>query len=125
MLEVLGETTVAVQPSEGSFDDPSARENDEALGCIGALDDFDSPFADPAQRLPELVSGIAAIGEDMAQPREAADDFGQHQRRTIAVLDVSSVDHGVDQIAVGVSQDVALAALDLLARIKPSRSAPF
>ena len=92
MHEVLGETTVAVQPSEGSFDDPSARENDEALGCIGALDDFDSPFADPAQRLPELVSGIAAIGEDMAQPREAPDDFRSAQRRAVTVLNVGGPD---------------------------------
>ena len=52
-----------------------------------------------------------------AQPREALDDLGQHQRCTVSVLDVSGVDHGVDQIALGVGQNVALATLDLFARI--------
>jgi hypothetical protein len=47
----------------------------------------------------------------MAQPREAADDLSEHQWRTIAVLDISGVDHRVDQIAVGIGQDVALAPL--------------
>ncbi len=64
--EVLGEAAVAVQPGEGSLDDLAAGQEDEAFGLVGPLDDLDSPFADPAQRLPELVSGIAAIGKDMA-----------------------------------------------------------
>jgi len=67
---------------------------------------------------------IAAIGEDMAQPREAADDLGKHQRRS-AVLDVGRVDHGVDQIALCVGEDMALAALDLLACIVTARPAAF
>jgi hypothetical protein len=75
LLEVLGEATVAVQPSEDSLDNPTAREDDTPLCGIGAFDDLDGPFADPAQRVPELVSSIAAIGEDMTQPREAADDL--------------------------------------------------
>ena len=102
LFKVLGKAAVAVQPSEGSLDNPAARENHEALCGIGALDDLDGPFADLAQRFPELVSGIAGIGKDMTQPREAFDDFGQHQWRAVAVLDVGGVDHGVDQIAVGV-----------------------
>lgn len=117
MLEVLSEATVSVQPGQGSLDDPAARENHEALCGIGPLDDFEGPFADPAQRLPELFSGIAAIGKDVTQPREAFDDFGQHHWRAVAVLDGGGVDHSVDQIAVGVGQDVALAAFDLLARV--------
>jgi hypothetical protein len=33
--------TTAVEPSEDSFDDPSFRQHDEALGLIGSLDDVD------------------------------------------------------------------------------------
>lgn len=73
----------------------------------------------------EIVSSIAAIGTDMPQPREAADDLSEHQWCTIAVLDVSSVDHRVDQIALGVGQDVALAPLDLFACIVTPRPAAF
>jgi hypothetical protein len=49
----------------------------------------------------------------MAQPREAPDDFRPTQRRAVTVLNVGGVDHGVDQIAFGVGEDMALAALDL------------
>lgn len=124
-MEVLGDVVVAAQPGQGSLDYPSARENHEALGLIGPLEHFDGLFADPAQRRPELVSGIAAIGKDMQRPQEAFDDFGQHQRSAVAVLDVGGVDHGMDQIALGVVPDLALAPLDLLARIIAARPAAF
>lgn len=42
----------AVEPCLCSLDNPAARENDEALGCIGSLDDLDGPLADPAQCFP-------------------------------------------------------------------------
>jgi hypothetical protein len=77
---------------DGSLDDPTARENHETLCGIGSLDDFDGPFSDPAQRVLELVTRIAAIGEDMPQPREAPDDLGQHQRSAVTVLDVGGAD---------------------------------
>lgn len=45
-LEVLGQSAVAAEPGEGSFDHPAARKHLEALCGIGALDDLDSPPAD-------------------------------------------------------------------------------
>jgi len=108
-----------------SFDDPASWQDDKSLCGIGPFDDLDGPFADLPEGGPELVARITAIGEDMAQPRETADDFSQHQWRTVAVLDTGGVDHGVDQIALGVGQDVALTALDLLARIIAARTAGF
>lgn len=61
----------------------------------------------------------------MPQPREAADDLGQHQRRAISILYIGSMDRGMDQIAIGVGQDVALASLDLLPRAIAARPAAF
>ena len=40
---VLGETAAPAEPCEGAFDDPSAREDLEAVGLVGALDDLDRP----------------------------------------------------------------------------------
>lgn len=48
--------------------DPTAWKDHETLGSIGPLDDLEGSFADPAQRLPEFVASIAAIGKHVAQP---------------------------------------------------------
>ena len=136
LLEVLGETAVPIEPCQGPLDDPTARQQLEAFSGIGSLDDLDAPLAKAAQRSLELVPGpsaalqalrinCAAIGEQVSQPREAVDDLGEQQGRAIAVLDVGGVDQGVDQVALGVGQDMALAALDLLARIIAARTAGF
>src|SRR3546814_3594140 len=61
----------------------------------------------------------------MAQPCKAVDDFTQDQRRAVAVLNVGGMDHRMYQIALGVGEDVALAALDLLARVIAARAATF
>lgn len=95
LFEVLGEAAVAIEPCQGSFDDPSAKQDFEALCDIGSLDDFDGPLADLGQRILELVTSITTVGEEMAQPGEAVDDLRQHQRRAVAVLDVSGEDQGM------------------------------
>src|SRR3546814_6095228 len=77
--EVRGETPVSSEPSQRSLDDPAPGPHDEAFCRIRSLDDLDGPFADAAQGIPELFARIATIGNDMAQPREAADDLGQHR----------------------------------------------
>lgn len=46
----------------------------------------------------------------MAQPGEAFDDFGEYQRRAIAVLDVGGMDHGVNEIALIADVDSLRAA---------------
>src|SRR3546814_3374354 len=92
---------------------------------VCSSDLLDSPFADTPERFPELVASIAAIGKDMAQPWKAVDDFTQDQRRAVAVLNVGGMDHRMYQIALGVGEDVALAALDLLARVIAARAATF
>jgi hypothetical protein len=83
---------------------------------VGSLDDRDRSFPDLAQRLAQLVAGIATIGEDVPQPGVTADDPGQDEQCTITVLDIGGVDHGMNKIALGFGHDVPLAALDLLAR---------
>ena len=88
-----------------TLDHPAARQEFESLGQIGSLDDLNDPLADAAQRLPELISGIAAIGEEMAQPREAGDHFGEQQWCPVAVLDVGGVDRSTSLISGSFSQN--------------------
>ena len=46
---ILCEPSTSSEPCERAFDDPSARQNLEALGVIGAFDDLHRPVADPVQ----------------------------------------------------------------------------
>lgn len=89
----------------------------EAFDMIGAFDDLDGPVTDLCQCLFEFTSGIAAIGEDVTESGEAGADIGEHQRRAVTVLYIGSMDNGMDQIAIGISDDMALATLHLLTRI--------
>ena len=61
VLKVLGEASVSVEPSEGSLDDPAPRQEFEAFGGIGSLDDFECPFADLVERGAQFFAGITAI----------------------------------------------------------------
>lgn len=49
IFPVLGETPASPQPCKDSFDDPTARQDMEALGGIGAPDDLDGPVAHSGQ----------------------------------------------------------------------------
>ncbi len=122
-LEVLCEPAVAAEPREGAFHNPSAGQNLEAFSDIGAFDDLERPLAELGQSIFEFGSGVAAIGEDMAQPGKGRADRSQQWHRAVAVLDLGAVNHGGDEEPTGVGEDVALAPLDQLARIEPTRTA--
>ena len=64
---------------------------------------------------------IGAVGEQLAQEREQAEQLRQQRDAAVAVLDVGCGDQAAQQQALGVDQDVALLALDQLARIEARR----
>jgi hypothetical protein len=45
-LEILGQAAVSIEPSKGSFDDPSPWQQLKSDRVSGAFDDFDSPVAE-------------------------------------------------------------------------------
>ena len=61
----------------------------------------------------------------MAQLGKARRDFGQHQRCAVAVLNIGGMDDSMDKVAAGVGQDMALPALDLLARVIAANTTRF
>jgi hypothetical protein len=67
----------------------------------------------------ELGPGIAAISEDVAQPRVGASDRVEEPGRTVPVLNIGGMNDQSDQKADGVGQNVPFAAFDLLASIEP------
>ena len=98
LLEAFCEAAVPIEPSQYAFDDSASRHDDKPLCGIRPFDDLDGPFADPPEGVAELAASISPLGEDMAQSREALDDFGQHQRRAVTVLHVGGVDIRMDEM---------------------------
>src|ERR1035437_4023066 len=65
IFPVLGKPAATIEPRNGALDDPSARQNDEAFGPIGTLDDFGFELcSDLGQRRMEDRPRIRAIGKE-------------------------------------------------------------
>ena len=77
-LEILGETAASAEPGEGSLDDPSAGQEFKTFRGVGALYDLYGPFSDFFQASFQFRPSIAAIGEDMPQPRVFSADGFEH-----------------------------------------------
>src|SRR5918994_160338 len=120
-LPILGQAATAVEPGDGPLDDPALRQHDE-LVAVGALDDLEvDPAADGAQPGLELRASVAAVGVEFQQERVQPEQRPHQQHAAVAVLDVGGVDDRLHQQALGVDQDVALLALDLLAGVVARR----
>jgi len=72
---------------------------------------------DVSKRLLELPSLIAGIGEQRLQKGISAEQSRQQQDTTIAILNVGGMNDGVQQQAQYIYENMALLALDLLARV--------
>ena len=125
LLEVLGKSAISVEPGDRPFDDPPAGQDFEALDVVGALDDRDHPVAPRLQGIFQFLASISAISEYVPQPGKPLDDATQDNWSSVAILNVSGMDNGVNQIAFGVGEDVALAPFDLLPGIVAPRAATF
>ena len=117
MFKVFCKAPVSAEPCKDPFDDPAARQKFEAICLVRSFYDFDGPLPHFGECGFELAALIAAVSEDMAQPGETLADAGKQVRCAVAILDVSSVDQDMDQIAVSISNDMPLSAFGLLARI--------
>jgi hypothetical protein len=90
---------------------------------IRALDDLRSQVRqDFFQRVVELAPLIAGVSEQRLQERIHPEQGCKQQDAAVAILDVSGRDDGVEQQTQLIYQNVALLALDLLARIIAMRS---
>jgi hypothetical protein len=115
-LVVTHETPPPRHPSERSLNDPSTRDDLEAHGGVGSLDDLDGEIPEGGL-VHELGAVIGSVGEQMLQPRPALAHTVQDHLSPGAVGNVGGrqVDH--QKTAIGVDRDVALATHDLLAGV--------
>jgi hypothetical protein len=124
-LPVLGQPAASPQPCECALHDRATRQELEAFGFVRPLDDLQGERADLLHRALKLRSGIAAVGEDVSQPRPAFENGPEGSRCAVPVLDIGGVDDETDHQADGVDNDVTLAPVDLLSRVEVTNSAAF
>jgi hypothetical protein len=124
-LEVLSRPAAAAEPSECPLDRPATGQHFKADGLLRTLDDLDGPSSDFAQYIAELIAGIAAVGKNVTQPGIKRANGGREANGSIAILDIGRVNLQADQMALSVYDNVALAVLDFLARIKAVWTAAF
>ena len=118
-------------PCEGAFDDPSFRQDDEAV-LVAAAHDLQFPDAGAGDDSLHLAPLIARVADDALNEREAASCLPQQRLCTVSILDACRMDADGQQQAERIGQDVALAAKHLLASViagrverSPPLTAPF
>src|ERR1700730_12174770 len=87
-LEILGQAAVSIEPSEGSFDDPSPWEQLKACSVSGAFKYFDDPVAELEDFLAQVGAIITTVGEEMAKPGKQLVDGLDDKLGPIAILDI-------------------------------------
>ena len=119
---ILGQSAAAAEPGQGAFDDPALWQSDEPFGLVRSLDDLDGDARENAfHRALELRSLITAVGVELDQEREGAEQARHQQRPAVAVLDIGGMHDCVHQQALRIDKNVPLLALDLLACVVAGR----
>ena len=114
------QAAVAPQPRERPFDHPAAAHDLEATFLVGALDDLEiDGFA--SERCCELGSGVAAIGEDLRDPREQPACLADEIGGAIAILNIGRDHLNAEQKTYRVNERVAFDALGFLPGIIADR----
>ena len=81
---VFAQPTIATQPSERAFDDPTAREHLKSLDIITPLDDLKDPVAGMIHPFDQLA-GIPTISPDQPQMTEAGASVLQHPLGSVSI----------------------------------------
>jgi hypothetical protein len=123
LLVVAHEASAFHDPGECSLYDPPAADDDEALHPGHAPDDLEDDVG-LVLRPGDQLAGIAAVREDALDEGKAPPGFSQYALRAVAVLNVGAVDLDREQAAIGVGQDMPLAAVDAFSGIV-TFGAPF
>src|ERR1035438_5704059 len=122
IFPVLGKPAATIEPRNGALDDPSTRQNDEAFGPIGTLDDCGFELrSDLGQRRMEDRPRIGAIGKEPFQKRKQAEKRGQQHDAAVAILNIGRMNNRVQQQTLCIYQNMPLLALDEFARVEPGR----
>ena len=119
VFPVFAQSAATVEPSDGSFDDPTLGQHDEALNLIRSLDDLGFEMGkDAGQGAAKDRPCIGAVGEQFLEEGKQIEQRRQEREAAVAILNVGGGDSAVQEQALRIDQNTALLALDQLARIE-------
>ena len=110
------QTAIASQPRECALDYPAATQDLEPAILVGAFDDFQLDWQ-PDKGAREFWPGIAAISENLFQPRIFSQSSLDQTSGTVAILNIRRNYLEREEVTLGVDEGVALNAFNFLARI--------
>jgi hypothetical protein len=129
VFPIAGQTPASVEPCDRPFDDPALGFDNEALGVLASLDDFDRQARHRRRGAGmEDRPCIGAVGEQLAQEGELPEQGAQQQHATIPVLNIGRGDQRMQHQTERIDEQMALLALDQLAAIEArwvDAGAPF
>lgn len=117
VLEVLREPSAPAHPGEAALDDPAFGQHDEVFDARRLGDDLEGPVADGRHFGLGGAAFVAGVCENSPQGRAPLVRRLEHRRCAVTILDVRRMYDGSQQQAKRVYDDMALAALDLFARV--------
>ena len=122
VFPVFGESAAAIEPGDGTLNNPTLGQHDKALDKIGSFDDFGFEMGqDGGQRDAKDRPLVGAVGEQLLKKGEQTEQHRQQSEAAVAILNVGGGDDAVQEQALCIDQNVPLLALDQLARIKAGR----
>ena len=122
-LVVFAEPPTPAQPGQCALHHPPAGQHLELMAVRVPAHHLQQPSAGRPNP-PHQPAPIGCVSPDDLEPWEPSQQFGQHQSRTVPVLDVGGMnDHRQEQPS-GVHYDVALASRHLFAGVIAARP-PF
>ena len=119
-LVVARQPSVAADPGQGAFDDPSLGQHDEAV-AVAAAHDLEHPRPRSGHGGLHLAALVTGIADDAFQEREGASRLAQQGLCAVPVLDARRMNDDAEEEPERIRQNVALAACNLLARVIAGR----
>jgi len=100
ILPVLGESSAAIEPGDGTLDDPAFGQHCKSFDLIGSPDDFGFEVGqDCCEGLVEFRPLVAGVGKQFFQEGMHPIQSSKKQDAAVAILNIGRMNDGVEQEA--------------------------